>query len=242
MALTKHAPADTGAITPNIPALCQDDRLCRAEFHARYEAMPPDLRAELIEGAVHIMPSPVSTEHGFAHWRVAFWLALFVAEAPGVAVALDTTLALGEATEVQPDATVYLRPEFGGNLDVGGKYLAGTPELVVEVAISTSAQDLRAKKRDYERAGIPEYVVVLPAEQEVRWFVLRERRYVPLLPGTDGVLRSEVFPGLWLDPQALLSDDLPRLKAAAQIGLQGPAHRSWADRLSRSRRESTGLP
>ena len=38
---------------------------------------------------------------------------------------------------------------------------------------------------------------------QVFWFVLRGGRFVDLGPGPDGIYRSEVFPGLWLEPNAL---------------------------------------
>ena len=40
------------------PPLIAEQRLDRATFHERYCAMPPGVRAELINGVVH-MPSPV---------------------------------------------------------------------------------------------------------------------------------------------------------------------------------------
>ena len=53
--------------SPRIPPLQNGDRLTRAEFERRYEAMPHVKKAELIEGVVY-MPSPVSFEnHGGPH-------------------------------------------------------------------------------------------------------------------------------------------------------------------------------
>jgi hypothetical protein len=37
-------------------------------------------------------------------------------------------------------------------------------------------------------------------EQRGDWFVLREGIYETPTPDENGVLRSEVFPGLWLQP------------------------------------------
>jgi hypothetical protein len=48
------------------PPLVEGQRLDQVEFHRRYEAMPPETRAELIDGVV-CMPSPVGPEHGRAH-------------------------------------------------------------------------------------------------------------------------------------------------------------------------------
>ena len=45
------------------PPLVDGERLSQAEFHRRYEAMPPRTRAELVGGIVY-MPSPMSADHG----------------------------------------------------------------------------------------------------------------------------------------------------------------------------------
>ncbi|HEX8201900.1 MAG TPA: hypothetical protein VF590_15595, partial [Isosphaeraceae bacterium] len=55
------------------PPLVEGQRLDQAEFHRRYEAMPPGTRAELIDGVV-LMPSPLGHAHGRAHVPVIVWL------------------------------------------------------------------------------------------------------------------------------------------------------------------------
>ena len=47
-------------------------------------------------------------------------------------------------------------------------------------------------------------------------------------PGDDGVLRSEVFPGLWLPVDALWAGDLAAMLAALQQGLASPEHAAFA--------------
>jgi hypothetical protein len=59
-------------------------------------------------------------------------------------------------------------------------------------------------------------------EQRLDWFVLREGVYEPLTPAEDGVLRSEQFPGLWLQPAAFWAGDLAKLLAVLQEGLASP--------------------
>ena len=56
-----------------VPPLIAGERLDRATFHERYEAMPPQTRAELIGGVVH-MPSPLSPDHAFTNAPVVIWL------------------------------------------------------------------------------------------------------------------------------------------------------------------------
>ena len=61
----------------------------------------------------------------------------------------------------------------------------------------------------------------------IDWFVLRGGQYEQLPVGPDGVVRSEVFPGLWLDVQALLAADLPRMLSVLQQGIDSPEHAAF---------------
>ena len=66
----------------DLPPLVEGQRLDQPTFHARYEAMPPGTRAELIGGVV-FMPSPVSCDHGDALIPVVVWLDRFAEFTPG---------------------------------------------------------------------------------------------------------------------------------------------------------------
>jgi hypothetical protein len=68
----------------------------------------------------------------------------------------------------------------------------------------------------------------------VDWFILRGDRYEPLPPGPDGILRSEVFPGPWLDPEALIAGDGLRLVAVLQEGIASSEHAAFVARLASS--------
>jgi hypothetical protein len=51
----------------------------------------------------------------------------------------------------------------------------------------------------------------------------------------DGLYRSTAFPGLWLDPRALLQGDTKRLRAVLDIGLATPEHAAFVARLAATR-------
>lgn len=58
-----------------IPILENGDKLTRAEFEWRYQAMPNLKKAELIEGIVYYMASPLRiTQHGAPHAQIMTWL------------------------------------------------------------------------------------------------------------------------------------------------------------------------
>jgi Uma2 family endonuclease len=96
--------------------------------------------------------------------------------------------------------------------------------MVVEVAASSVSYDLGVKRRVYARSGVQEYLAAQAYEQRVDWFVLREGVYEALQPDQDGILRSEVFPGLWLPVDALWAGDLAGMIAVLQQGLSSSEH------------------
>ncbi len=225
-----------GSSTPfRIPPLENGDYLDQRTFHERYRAMPLDFRAELIEGMV-IVPSPTKVPHGQHHTALMACLYLYKAATPGTNAVDNTTTILGDESEPQPDGSLYVLPEFGGQCHLVDDYLHGPPEWLAEIASSSEAYDLHGKYRDYERAGVREYVVVLLREQAVRGFLLHEGRFKPHAADPDGIYRSLTFPGLWIDCAALLHDDAPAVLATLGQGLQSPEHAAFLLRL----RPSTG--
>ena len=47
----------------------------------------------------------------------------------------------------------------------------------------------------------------------------------------DGILRSEVFPGLWLDPAAMIGGDSARVLAVALQGIGSAEHAEFVAQL-----------
>lgn len=215
-----------------VPELRTGDRLTRAEFERRYAAMPHVKKAELIEGVVY-MPSPVTQEdHGGPHFDLIGWLALYRAGTEGVEGGDNSSLRLDLDNEPQPDAFLRILPEFGGQTSDSGKYVAGAPELIAEVAASSASYDLHDKLRAYRRNEVQEYVVWRVWDRAIDWFVLREDQYERLPPGATGNYQSQVFPGLWLDPSALLRRDMAQVLAILQRGLASPEHAEFVTRLA----------
>lgn len=231
-----HVAEPTRSTTPHeLPPLENGDYLDQPTFHERYLAMPAGFRAELIEGVVFV-PSPLKMNHGRHHGLVMGWLMNYGAATPGVIFSDNPTVILGDRSEPQPDAVLMIDPACGGQAEVSEEdFLEGPPELIVEVASSSEAYDMHGKRRDYERAGVLEYLVVLLRENAVRWFVLEDGAYRNLEPDEDGVFRAHVFPGLWLDPNALLQLDARRLLDTLQQGLNHPGHAAFVEELARRR-------
>ena len=96
-------------------------------------------------------------------------------------------------------------------------------------------------KLDYERAGVREYLVVALRPRRVFWFLNRDGRFQEQLPDGSGVIRSEVFPGLWLDPAALLAVNARRLLEVLRGGLATPEHAAFVQRLGAGTPDSCPL-
>lgn len=213
-----------------VPPLRAGDELTRAEFLRRWEANPRIKLAELIGGIVY-MPSPVSVDHGGSDTDVGTWLGVYHAFTPGTASERNTTSFILEDTP-QPDLNLRLLPEYGGGSWVEGKFLHGVPEFVAEVCASSASYDLNQKYRLYQSAGVPEYLAVVVFEREIRWHVLVDGSYQLLSPDADGLHRSRIFPGLWLDGPALLSGDLRQVLERLQDGLRSPEYQQFVAQLA----------
>jgi Uma2 family endonuclease len=214
-----------------IPPLENGDRLSRFEFERRYEAMPHLKKAELVEGVVY-MASPLRIKsHGEPHGDLVTWLGTYKTFTPGVVLGIDPTVRLDLENEPQPDA-VLLVP--GRQATIGADdYIEGAPELIVEVAASSAAIDLHDKKRAYRRNQVQEYMVWRTLEGQLDWFVLKADDYVTQLPDQQGIVRSQIFPGLWLAVSALLSGEMTTVLSVLQQGLNSPEHQAFVQQLSR---------
>jgi Uma2 family endonuclease len=224
----------------DLPELHSGDRMTREEFHRIYSQMPEDFKAELIGGIVYVAP-PLKLPHGTSHPLLSAAFVLYAGNTPGVEVGDNTTILLGDQGEPQPDLFLRILPEHGGqsqttrNPSTGeDEYVRGAPELIAEVAHSSRSIDLHAKRADYWRYGVREYIVTSLKERQLRWFDLSEDRELPIDP--DGVLRAKAFPGLWIHAPSLLAKDVKGLMSKLNEGLATPEHQAFVQQLS----EATG--
>jgi hypothetical protein len=219
-------------VTANpVPPLDNGDRLDATEFLLRYDSMPGVKKAELIHGIVY-MPSPVYIEqHGEPDSLAQGWLLNYAIATPGTRSATNSTTRLGPDDVPQPDGLLRILPECGGQSRVEDKILGGAPELAFEVAASSVSLDSHAKKQVYEAAGMREYILWRTLDGQVDWWTRREEGFVTIAPSEDGILRSEVFPGLWLDPAALVIGNGLRVMEVLNLGLASAAHGRFVEEL-----------
>jgi Uma2 family endonuclease len=219
----------------DIPDLRMGDWLTREEFLRRWEAMPGVKRAELIRGVVY-MPSPTRPEHGWSEANIIAFLTVYKAHTPGSESASNTTWLMLENEAPQPDCSLWVLPESGGKARLRQRLLAGAPEFLAEVCLSSAAFDLHQKLEVYQEAGVQEYLALLIHEQEVRWHKLTRRRFRALDRPADGIFRSSVFPGLWFDANAFLQRDMTRVLSVLDQGVHSPEHAAFVKQLALNRR------
>lgn len=218
-----------------LPPLENGDHLDQPTFHQRYQAMPRNMKAELIGGIVYMAASQ-KRPHGRSQMLVAHWLGEYEAATPGTEAHINTTNILGPANEPQPDCALIVQPEFGGQMrENADGFLVGAPELAIEVSSSSQSIDLNQKLRDYEQFGVQEYIVVALRRNEVFWFARKRNKFQPLPVGKDGILHSGMFPGLWLDPAALLERERQQLLTVLRAGLESPAHQAFVGKLAKKK-------
>ncbi|NJL37197.1 MAG: Uma2 family endonuclease [Leptolyngbyaceae cyanobacterium RM2_2_4] len=217
-----------------LPPLENGDRLNRYEFERRYNAMTRLKKAELVEGIVYVPAALRFRSHGQPHGRLITWLGVYESSTFGVALGIEPTVRLDLDNEPQPDAVLLIEESCGGQARLSeDDYVEGAPELVAEIAASSAAIDLGDKKRAYRRNGIQEYIVWQVFDQKVDWFYLEEGEYVSLPIEAEGVIRSRMFPGLWLAVNDLLAGNMVQVLAVIQQGLASPEHIAFVQQLSK---------
>jgi Uma2 family endonuclease len=109
-------------------------------------------------------------------------------------------LPLPEGKEVarEPDIVVILHTNPGRFAE---QYFEGAPDVIVEIVSPASRQtDRHVKFEEYETAGVPEYWVIDPDRRYAEFFQRDEAGlYRMAFSGSEGVYRSRVLEGFWLE-------------------------------------------
>ena len=206
-------------------------RLELDEFLARWEALPDLKNAELIEGVVYLS-SPVSVDHGENDNILAWWLRSYAFATRGCKAGNNITCSmLGQSP--QPDVLLRVTEEFGGKSVATGKLLVGAPELAAEICVTSAEIDFGPKLALYQRAGVREYITVQTLLPRIVWRALVSGRYQAIRADSQGILRSQCFPGLWLDTEAFWAEDGSRMSGTINLGLESAAHREFVEQLAR---------
>jgi Uma2 family endonuclease len=224
----------------NTPLLLNGDHLSVPEFERRYEALPGDNKAELIEGIVFMSP-PISSDHGKANSLLTLLLAQYAAATPKVTCAVNASVRLDGKNEYQPDVMLWIESGSLSRTKVGAAgLLEGRPELVAEISMSSRSFDLNEKKAVYQRNQIQEYIIwEMVDEPKFHWYSLENGEYVSLAMRHDPrglVACSRVFPGLWIDWLSLIVGKGFDRGAFRNLnkGLKSAEHKAFVKKLAKS--------
>ena len=191
------------------------DRLSRVEFERRYERMPHIKKAELIEelSTCPLPSGPKPMPFLTARWPGGWLLMLPVP--PGLSAA-TTPASAWTCNEPQPDLVMLKPPAKGGQARVSADdYIEGAPEMVVK---SSAVRGLTTSIKRKALTAATEFVSTWPGSRaSVAWSGgnCAKGMTKEIIPGSDGLLRSRAFPGLWLDGSALLNGEMKAVLGSA---------------------------
>jgi Uma2 family endonuclease len=173
--------------------------------YEEFRQLPDDGKHyELIHGQVHLSPSR-STKHQLILGNISVSLGTYVKSARlGVLFSAPLDVCLDPDTALQPDL-IFISVERVGI--VQENFVAGAPDLVVEVlSPSTAAYDRATKLPVYAEASVPEVWLIDSQAKTVEVLKLQRKKYlVDATLGGDQVLASNLFPG-WQLPLRDLFD------------------------------------
>ncbi len=187
-----------------------------AELWAELLALPPNVRGEIIDGELHVMPRPRPR-----HMRVATVLGRYVGgpfdfdeDGPGGwGILVEPGIELPGAPEVAPDVAGWHRERFAWPAE--DEPLRLVPDWICEVlSPSNAAYDRRIKFPFYARVGVSWLWVVDPRDRTVE---IRKREgdhwsVIATFAG-DEPMRAEPFEVIEVPLARLWPDDAREPKA-----------------------------
>ncbi len=164
--------------------------------------------AELVDGRLEILPMPT-----LKHQRILRWLlGMFEGAAPVGSITLFAPLPtrLFPGTIREPDL-LYIAPENAPGPDVDYPTHLDLALEIVSPGNDARQRDYEDKRVDYARAGISEYWIVDPLENQVTVLVLQDSVYTEHGVFRIGDIASGLLlPALSLDVRAMLSAESPK--------------------------------
>lgn len=167
-----------------------------------YLKTPDDERYELIEGELLMTPSPIP-RHQRISGRLDFELRKFVTENDlGEVFYAPCDVFLDNENVVQPDILFISKDRL--NI-IGKKNIEGAPDIVIEIiSENTAYRDLVQKKRVYAKFGVKEYWIVVPGEELIEVYILKNNTFILYKTySKDGTLESLYLKGLKIELKSI---------------------------------------
>ncbi len=180
-------------LAENVEYMLNDEKKQGTYTAEDYDALPDNVRAELIDGSLIVMEAP-SSKHQIVLGELFIAFRLFIRENKGKCKAfmspLDVRLDEDNHTIVQPDLMVVCNPD-----KVEDRYISGAPDLIVEIlSPRTKLRDYRIKLVKYAEAGVREYWIVDPIKEKVVIYFWEEDEF-PHVYGFDDMIPVAIYDG-----------------------------------------------
>jgi Uma2 family endonuclease len=164
-----------------------------------YLKTPDDMRYELIEGDLIMIPSP-ETRHQRIAGRLFVNIFTYVKEHNSGEVFISPfDVYLDNENVVQPDILFVLKERI--NI-IGEKNVQGAPDIIIEILSEGNAyRDTIQKKKLYARFGVKEYWIIAPEDEMVEIYQLKNKGEYQLYKTyiKKGVIESFILSGLHID-------------------------------------------
>ena len=218
------------------PLLRHDDRMSRREFERRWALSPTIKLAELIDGVVRVPGPRPHTQHGGPAFDLIAILGMYAGSTAHVHGGAHPSLRLDHRNEPQPAAVLMVDRIAGVTAPIDEEgFINGPPELVADVVPGHDFKLAACRADLYHRFKGGEYVIWWTTARRIEHLVWLADRYHPIAAAADGLLRSERFPGLRINTDALLAGDAARAAADVQRGIASPERPAFVADLARRR-------
>src|SRR5947209_1560204 len=153
-------------------------------------------KADLIDGVIY-MASPDNTDAN----KLFMWLGSVLGdyvEEKGLGEVFGSRIAFRLSDEESPEPDLAFVRNDRLHLVHRG-YVDGPPDVAIEIVSPESVErDYEKKRKQYQRAGVPEYWIIDELEQRVTALRLSAKRKYKEVRPQKGELHSAVIPGFWL--------------------------------------------
>ncbi len=168
-------------------------------------------KGELIDGIIYFAPLECPSTNSLFLW-LSVVLDCYVEELDlGQVFGSRVAFRLSDTESPEPDLAVMLKHRL--HLVERG-FVDGRPDLAIEIVSPESVErDYVKKRRQYQKAGVPEYWIVDEDEKKVTLLRLGADHRYREERSRGGVLRSHILPGFWLRLEWLWQ--IPRNKKVA---------------------------
>ena len=163
-----------------------------------YRNTPDDVRYELLDGELILVPAPNMAHQGISTILLRLIDTLVYLRKLGKVFHAPTDVVFSDTDTVQPDL-IFISNERSHIITE--QNIRGAPDLAIEIlSPSTAGRDRTFKRTLYERHGVKEYWMVDPDARNITVLILGENGYeLAGIYGEGQTLTSPTLPGFSLN-------------------------------------------